>query len=205
MRSDRRLPTRPVVRGWPCAVLVVALGCGDATAPSDPTATEGIATTAQGASTSTSTSSDDPTLDDDSTTAAAGSETTGGGDPEYPRPEPVAEVGDCPEGFLGPITYDGDGWLCLPPCIDGDPPTCPEPMSGDAEAACATAPFSSATPCTDDTDCTVDGEKCGNVGMGQMGCLLPPTHCLLRCDEGQTCPDEMSCSPSAGLCQYTPS
>ncbi len=125
-------------------------------------------------------------------------------DPQYPRPEPLEATGECPPGFFGPITYDLVGWVCIPGCSDDDPATCPSGLDGDAEGRCATNPLSSSEPCDQDTDCTAPGEHCGNIGMGQSGCLLPPSHCILRCDEGQACPEAMTCSPVAGICQYLP-
>ncbi len=122
-------------------------------------------------------------------------------DPSYPRPSPVDEAGTCPDGFFGPITFDGGGWACLPPCT-GEPAMCPASGSGDAPAECATNPLSSAAPCTDSSDCTVESEMCGNVGGGAMGCLLPPSHCILRCSEGETCPAGQACAPGPGICQY---
>lgn len=133
-----------------------------------------------------------------------GHDSTGGelpGDPAYPRPDPVDEAGMCPGGYFGPITFDGAGWLCLPPC-EGEAPQCPDPQTGDAVAECATNPLSSAAPCADSTDCDVAGEMCGNIGGGQSGCLLPPSHCILRCDEGETCPDGLVCAAGPGICQY---
>jgi hypothetical protein len=115
----------------------------------------------------------------------------------------VAEDGTCPPGSFGPITFDGGGWVCLPECTNAAE-ICPEPESGDAVAECATNPFSSAEPCMDSSDCTVEGEMCGNAGGGQMACLLEPSHCILRCDDGQTCPDDMSCAAGPGICQYDP-
>ncbi|MEM7156827.1 MAG: hypothetical protein AAF799_28515 [Myxococcota bacterium] len=123
-------------------------------------------------------------------------------DPDYPRPNPLDGGGECPEGFWGPITFDMNGWVCIPACTMDDPPMCPSGLSGDAVGRCATNPLSSAAPCSEQEDCTEEGEGCGNIGGGQMGCLLPPSHCILRCDDGQTCPESMSCSPTAGICQY---
>ena len=174
-----------------------ALGCGGDEAPADVTGGTAIATTAPAESTGT----DDA---DSSGASLAESGSSSGGppsDPAYPRPDPVDEAGMCPAGTFGPITYDGAGWLCLPPCA-GDPPGCPDPLTGDAEPQCATNPMSSAAPCGDSTDCEVDGEMCGNIGGGQMGCLLPPSHCILRCDDGQTCPDGLSCAEGPGICEY---
>jgi hypothetical protein len=178
------------------AVVTLALACGSdddgAMAPgTDDTGIDAPTTGAGGTSDSSG-----GALDDSTGTEPAG-------DPSYPRPSPIDEAGDCPGGFFGPITFDGGGWGCLPPCA-GDPPMCPDPGSGDAEAQCATNPLSSAEPCMDSTDCTVAGEMCGNIGGGQQGCLLPPSHCILRCDEGQTCPDDMTCGVGPGICQYAP-
>jgi hypothetical protein len=133
--------------------------------------------------------------------AGSSSDTAALPEPGYPRPDPVAPDGMCPEGAFGPITFDGDAWVCLPEC--GEDEQCPEGASGTAEAACATNPYSSAAPCEDSMDCTEPGEMCGNVGDEQKGCLLPPTHCILRCDAELLCPDEMTCS-AAGVCAYLP-
>lgn len=150
------------------------------------------AATSDGSSSSTS----PPSFDGTDDTAGASE------DPDYPRPNPLDGGGECPEGFWGPITFDMMGWVCIPACTMDDPPMCPSGLSGDAEGRCATNPMSSSDPCTEQSDCTAEGEGCGNIGMGQMGCLLPPSHCILRCDGGQTCPESMSCSPTAGICQY---
>lgn len=159
---------------------------------------------------STSGGIDAPTSGDSSEGGSSGEESTADGDssgvipdadPSYPRPDPVDEAGDCPDGFFGPITFDGTGWVCIPACT-GDPPACPAGATGDAEAACSTNPMSSVDPCEDASDCDVDGEMCGNIGGGQRGCLLPPSHCILRCDDGQACPDGLSCAEGVGVCQY---
>jgi len=137
-----------------------------------------------------------------SSAGASGEDTSAPEDADYPRPEPLGEAGECPPGFLGPITFDHIGWVCIPECTMDDPPMCPSGLDGDAEGRCASNPQSSASACSSDADCTVAGERCGNIGMNQTGCLLPPSHCILRCDEGQACPEAMDCSPSAGICQY---
>lgn len=135
-------------------------------------------------------------------TGDGSSGTTGDpGDPEYPRPAPVDANGTCPDGTFGPITFDGAAWICIPECDEDS--MCPAAASGTATAECATNPFSSGDPCESATDCTVDGELCGNVGGGAKGCLLPPSHCIVKCDAEATCPDEMVCS-DAGVCAYPP-
>jgi hypothetical protein len=142
--------------------------------------------------------------DDTSTTdASEGSSSTTGavGDPDYPRPDPVAAEGMCPADFFGPITFDGGAWICIPEC-DAES-MCPPAATGTAEAACATNPYSSASPCDASSDCTIEGEACGNIGGGQKGCLLAPSHCILRCDAELVCPDEMTCTV-AGVCGYSP-
>jgi len=151
-------------------------------------------------------------FDVDGTTTSMSSGATGGDagsssetaalpdEPDYPPPDPVAPDGLCPDGWFGPITFDGDAWACLPEC-GVDEPMCPLPVSGSAEAACATNPYSSGTPCSETSDCVEQGEMCGNIGDDQKGCLLPPTHCILRCDAEALCPDEMVCS-AAGVCAY---
>ncbi|MEM9459316.1 MAG: hypothetical protein AAGF11_34370 [Myxococcota bacterium] len=152
---------------------------------------------------SMSTGTTGPTDVEDSTaSSSSGEDVSAPEDPQYPRPEPFGPAGECPEGFFGPITFDLTGWVCIPECEAGDPPLCPSGQSGSAQGRCATNPDSSAEPCSDDTDCQVAGERCGNVGMEQAGCLLEPSHCILRCDDGQDCPDSMTCSPTVGLCQY---
>jgi hypothetical protein len=200
-------------RRFAVGLLWVVAACGDdggsstSLSGADATTAGSTETTDDGTTTGTTeaTTADtaDATSSDPSETAGGSTGGSSASDPNYPSPVPVMEQGTCPAGFFGPITYDGNGWLCLPPC-EGDPPMCPEPQTGDAPAECATSPLSSATPCDSDSDCTVDGEMCGNIGGGQRGCLLPPTHCILRCDEGQTCPDDMSCAAGPGICQYEP-
>lgn len=190
------IPTRPATTLLTAGLWLVA--CGD---PSDDDAdaastSGGIeAPTSDDSTSAGEASSDGPSADSSSSGAAPD------GDPSYPRPDPVDEAGDCPDGFLGPITFDGAGWLCIPAC-SGDPPMCPAGASGDAEATCSTNPMSSAAPCDDSTDCEIDGEMCGNIGGGQRGCLLPPSHCILRCDDGQSCPDGLTCAEGVGVCQY---
>jgi len=150
-----------------------------------------------------STADDDGSETSSSSTSSEGSSssTTGDpGDPEYPRPDPVEPTGTCPPESFGPITFDGAAWVCIPEC--GEDSTCPMAATGTAEPACATNPFSSAAPCETSTDCTVDGEMCGNIGGGQKGCLLPPSHCILRCDADE-CPQDMVCT-LAGVCAYPP-
>jgi hypothetical protein len=169
-------------------VVAVLLGCGEPDAEPEPN-TSGI-----DPSTSTSESSGE-----ESTSAGSTSGLEPPGDPEYPSPEPVDAEGFCPAGTFGPITFDGEAWVCLPEC--GADQTCPAPSSGDAEPACATNPFSSNAPCETDDECTEEGERCGLIGEAQMGCLLPPSHCILRCDAELTCPDEMVCTP-ASVCAY---
>lgn len=146
-------------------------------------------------------SSEGGSSDEESTADGDSSGTMPDGDPSYPRPDPVDEAGDCPDGFFGPITFDGTGWVCIPACT-GDPPACPAGATGDAEASCATNPMSSVAPCMDAADCDVEGEMCGNIGGGQRACLLPPSHCILRCNEGQACPEGLSCADGVGVCQY---
>lgn len=182
-----------------CAAALAA-GCGGDEPPADTTGGTAIGSTIGSTQAHDDSSgeghSSGPSLESSSGTSGGTS-----GDPAYPRPEPVDQAGTCPPGTFGPITYDGDGWLCLPPCV-GDPPSCPDPMTGDAEALCATNPMSSAAPCGDSNDCEVEGEMCGNIGGGNKGCLLPPSHCILRCDEGQTCPDGLTCAEGPGICEY---
>lgn len=144
----------------------------------------------------------DAASDSSSSGGADGSSGTTGevsGDPSYPRPDPVEPDGTCPGGSFGPITFDGFAWICIPEC--GAMQACPDAASGSPEAACATNPYSSATACTTNTDCTVDGEMCGNAGSGMLACLLPPSHCILRCDDEHACPDEMICTPPE-VCAY---
>jgi hypothetical protein len=150
-----------------------------------------FATTATGGSSESSSSS------------AGSTETTGepAGDPSYPRPDPVEPAGTCPDGSFGPITFDGVAWICIPEC--GGMQACPDAATGSPEAACATNPYSSATACTTSAECTVDGEMCGNAGSGMLACLLPPTHCILRCDADHDCPDDMTCT-LAKVCAYPP-
>lgn len=143
-------------------------------------------------------------IEDSMASSSSGEDIGAPEDPQYPRPEPFGPAGECPEGFFGPITFDLTGWVCIPECEAGDPPMCPSGLSGNAEGRCATNPHSSAEPCSEDADCLMEGERCGNVGMDQAGCLLEPSHCILRCDDGQDCPDSMTCSPTVGLCQYVP-
>jgi hypothetical protein len=176
--------------------LVVA-ACSDEPAEAGASSTGGIDPTST--PTTDSTGGGDSSGGSEATTTGAPPE-----DPDYPRPTPVDEVGECPDGFFGPITFDFEGWGCIPECTAGDPPTCPSGQSGTAQGSCATNPLSSAAPCAEDEDCTIEGERCGNVGMDQKGCLLPPSHCLLRCDAGETCPDAMNCSEVLGICQYLP-
>lgn len=171
------------------ALLCTAACSGDS---SDDTIDFGSGTS--GAATSSASSSSSGEASESSST------TTASGEPGYPRPDPVAPDGTCPADAFGPITFDGTSWVCLPECGDGEP-TCPPPATGSAMAACATNPFSSATPCSDSSECTEPMEMCGNAGNGQMGCLLPPSHCILQCDAGATCPDEMVCT-GAGVCAY---
>jgi hypothetical protein len=186
------------------AAAAVGCGCGFDTSGSS-TSLSGETTTSSGATVGSGSSTEAQESTGGVTSGSTDTSSSGEpmGDPEYPTPEPLGPNGACPLGYLGPITFDSSGWLCLPPCT-GDPPTCPQPQTGDAEAQCATNPMSTADPCVDDSDCEVDGEFCGNIGNNERGCLLPPSHCILRCNEGQTCPDEMSCSPGAGICQYLP-
>jgi hypothetical protein len=154
-------------------------------------------------------SSDAPASTDSSGGISFGTSSDGSGtgsppQPEpYPRPQPVAGNGDCPDDSFGPITFDGDAWVCIPECGTAEP-LCPSTSSGTAEPACASNPFSSAAPCEDNEDCSVDGEMCGNVGNGQRGCLLPPTHCILRCAATLQCPEHMICT-LAQVCAYPPS
>jgi hypothetical protein len=145
----------------------------------------------------TSSGTTDTSSDGTSTTSTTGPT----GDPDYPSPDPVAGDGTCPPTTLGPITFDGDAWVCLPPCDADD--TCPPPSSGSAEAACASNPQSTGDPCETSDDCTVEGEMCGNIGNDQKGCLLPPSHCVLRCDPELACPDDMVCA-TVGICAYPP-
>jgi hypothetical protein len=136
------------------------------------------------------------------TDADSSAGTTGDpGDPEYPRPSPVDANGTCPDGTFGPITFDGSAWICIPECDEDS--MCPQAATGTAVAECATNPFSSGDPCESAADCTADGELCGNVGGGAKGCLLPPSHCIVKCDAETTCPDDMVCG-SAGVCAYPP-
>jgi hypothetical protein len=170
-----------------------------------------------GSGQTTSTSTDATTTDGSASESETGAESSSSvstsegsgssgdapdGDPGYPPPTPVGELGMCPDGFLGPITFDGTGWGCIPACdAEG---LCPEALTGDAPGECATNPQSSATPCMDSTDCEIEGEMCGNAGMDLMACLLPPSHCILRCDDGEACPDAMTCAAAIGICQYVP-
>jgi hypothetical protein len=183
-------------------VFAALVGCGslqEGGSASEEASSEGIDVPA---SSSESGSSD---TGSSSSSGGLGSESSGdasAGDPSYPPPSPVDELGDCPDGFLGPITFDGTGWGCIPACNDAG--ECPAARSGDAPGECATNPLSSATPCTGSEPCEIDGEMCGNAGMKVMACLLPPSHCILRCENGETCPDTMTCTEGVGICQYIP-
>jgi hypothetical protein len=165
-------------------LLLATIACGASPSESQTSATNGIDVSSSSSSSDSSSSS-----------------TGEPGDPDYPRPEPVDMNGTCPGVSFGPITFEGSSWVCIPECGDGG--SCPVPATGTAEAACASAPLSSATPCATSADCTVDGEMCGNAGGGDMRCLLPPTHCILRCDAERVCPDAMVCT-IAGVCAYAP-
>jgi hypothetical protein len=170
------------------ALLVVLASVGCASSPEE--SHGGTAT----AGTSSGTTTTDAAESSSSTTADPG-------DPDYPRPDPVELDGTCPDESFGPITFDSSAWICIPEC--GDESSCPSPATGTAEAVCATNPYSSASPCETSEDCTVDGEMCGNIGGAQKGCLLPPSHCILRCDAEHVCPDEMTCTV-VGVCGYSP-
>ena len=134
--------------------------------------------------------------------SGGGSGSTGGGadpDGEYPQWD---ENFMCPDGFNGPVTFNGemsDTAVCSPECM-GAGNTCPNAETGTAVAFCGYNPDSSATACTTDDDCTVDGESCATTGF----CLLASSHCILVCNDGQNtydCPDAMTCT-DAGICEY---
>ncbi|MEM7156659.1 MAG: hypothetical protein AAF799_27675 [Myxococcota bacterium] len=197
MKTRTLLSSLPFALGW-------LLGCGPQPVPSEVFISEsGLATT--------SIPEDETTTDEvDASTTGEAEEPSSSGDggvelpedPDYPRPTPLDGGGECPPGFHGPITFDMQGWVCIPACSGDGSPTCPSGFDGDARGRCATNPFSSAESCQDNSDCTVEGERCGNMGMGQRGCLLEPTHCILRCGDDRTCPESMTCSPTSKICQY---
>jgi hypothetical protein len=110
-------------------------------------------------------------------------------DPSYPNPN----LGDCPAGTLGVADPDQTLALCTPEC-DGF--SCPDPASGDATPTCGLSPSSSFDPCSTIDDCSGE-EQC----IDDACVIDPPTHCVLLCDQGQTCPDGMTCFP-AGVCAY---
>ncbi len=177
--------------------VVAAIACSDPHEGNASSSAEegGIETTAQGGSASTTDDASSSSSEEVSSAAAAPE------DPSYPPPSPIDELGTCPSGFLGPITFDGEGWGCIPACdADG---MCPAASDG-TPGECATNPASSATPCMDWGDCTIEGEMCGNAGMNRMACLLPPSHCIVRCEDGAPCPEPMTCATSVGVCQYVP-
>ena len=176
----------------PLAIGLLLAACNAGEGGSNPFATGGATEAGATGSSSSSGSSG-------STTSGAEDTTGAPGDPAYPSPDPVAPDGTCPTATFGPITFEGSAWVCIPEC-DADS-TCPQPETGTAEAACATNPQSSATPCSSDADCTIANEACGNAGGGERACLLPPSHCILRCDDTMTCPDGMLCT-SASVCAY---
>ncbi len=126
--------------------------------------------------------------------SGGGSTGGGGADPDYPAPD---ATGACPDGFTGPITFNGEDSgtaLCIPECMGT---TCPSGQTGDATGACATNPDSSQTACTTDDDCTVTDESCYMM----QSCLGPNTHCVLFCESGAACPDGMVCTPGE-TCEY---
>ena len=187
------------------AALCLLVGCTDRPVPEEVFISEsGLATTVIPEE-ETSTGEYDAMTGDESSSSSSSSDGGVGapGDPDYPQPTPLDGGGECPPGFHGPITFDFEGWVCIPACsADDEEPMCPSGLDGDARGRCATNPSSSAEPCQDNTDCTQPGERCGNIGGGERGCLLEPTHCILRCGDGKTCPESMTCSPTMNICQY---
>jgi hypothetical protein len=193
---------RAITRSIAAAVLAAAACSFEPTGGDDSFGPGETSTTNAESSTGDASESGSSSSDTQAATESSSSGEALPGDPNYPQPTPVGELGMCPDGFLGPITFDGAGWGCIPAC---DPlGGCPAAVTGDAVGECASNPASSATPCMDSSECEVEGEMCGNAGNGQRACLLPPSHCLLWCDDGQTCPDAMTCSPAIGVCQYVP-
>jgi hypothetical protein len=169
-----------------CSTVAGTGGTDDAT--TGPSGDAGSSSTTAGGSADTTTTGSDDTGSD---TADDGPTSTTGGssDPAYPFPE----GGTCPQPdqvLVG--TTSDDNAICIPPC-DGMG-LCPSPATGNAAALCSFNPDASYADCMLDTDC-LGGELCLE-GI----CWLEPSHCLLFCDMGETCPDTMFCD--LGVCVY---
>lgn len=110
-------------------------------------------------------------------------------DPDYPSPY---FPGGCPVGTVGVgVGVEPANGVCLPACSDGQ---CPSGITGSATGVCGFNPNATYASCSDDTTCAM-GETCSN-GY----CMLPPSHCVLTCDVGWVCPDDMNCV--SGVCSY---
>jgi hypothetical protein len=80
-----------------------------------------------------------------------------------------------------------DGSLCLPEC-DGS--QCPE------TGECIFNPDSNAVSCEATGTCDDPEAECLENVSGAMVCLLPPSHCVPRCDV-EDCPRGLVCDENA--------
>jgi hypothetical protein len=144
--------------------------------------TGGDTTDADAATNADATTDPSDTSDDTSTGAPVG-------DPDYPSPFGAG----CPAGWdaVG-IGDDPPNAVCSPLCGGGD--FCPDGATGNASGTCFFNPSSSYTQCVDDSVCSA-GETCSDTI-----CQLPPSHCILVCDDTMVCPDGMFCQ--YGMCTY---
>lgn len=145
----------------------------------------------------TGTTTDDPTTTTDPTD---GTTTTGGGDdPNWPPPDLMNMMMPCPDNTV-PASFVMGGIVCSPECT-GVNNLCPEAESGTAAPACVFNPESSGAMCMMGEMCEDPEEMCQMTGGGGMACLKPSSHCVLLCNQGQTCPDGMMCFGNL-VCQY---
>lgn len=196
VESELDLGTRSLANGEAATAMGI---CDDAGTTSGDTGSDDVADDtgggdAQGDDTA-GTGGDGPDSTDTSS-MDTGDDDTGShsGDPNYPKPDAIGCPGDHAPVFTPGPTGRIDSTVCLPPCGPGG--TCPPGATGTATETCGVELPPSGFGCTDDAQCYAH-EICLLDGT----CGPPSLFCVLRCDQGQTCPDEMTCLPS-GDCLY---
>ena len=127
---------------------------------------------------------DGPSTETETGSETQAPETTGDGDGDGDACTPAGVYGDCANGGLDACLADS-----LPLCLQDDPNM---PSIGVCGRRCA-----------DECDCWAAPAS----GDAPVSCkaLVPGTDstCVLDCASGQTCPTDMSCLESLGICVFS--
>lgn len=171
-----------------------------ATMTNDPSEPTTAATTTNDPSDPGTTTTPGTSTDPDTSTTEP--ETTGGvvpPDTKWPPPDAMDPNMLCPENFQVASFVMG-GAICAPKC-SGPGKVCPSGDTGSALGQCLFNPDSSGLMCRMGDLCGDEKETCQMTGGGGMSCLEAPSHCVLLCNQGESCPAGMKCMGNL-VCQY---